>query len=668
MDKLTWRSTLIALLIGLACAFTIWILQPYNDHLLMNSRITTHYLPAMGIGMLLILTLGVNPLLRWKLPQFALSTKQLALILGIILVACTSTAVVQMWPHGLAAANVAVNKDKALNDAHKEMGLPGSLYLDPVEYRSKSPVSLQMARKLDRDNEIPWSAWTGPAFAWGSMIVFVLLLMAGMALIVYPQWRNNERLPFPLLTVQRTLIEAPEGTSRFAPIFRSGLFWAGVIGVTVVYGFAGLKNHTGNAFPAFKLEWGLWEDVWGTSIFRHMHWWVKWNKIVFLIVGITYFVPNRVAFSIWATVALYQVYICIGAEYFAPFHGNAAIEDHRNGAILGVSIIILWLGRKQWKAVMKSMFRPAENDVDRRNRVAGLMFCIGCLGLLVWQMWAGNAFIYAVFAVIMVVLTTLVLARIVAETGIPLTGNSLLAGSMLSLLPISWLSGKAIYLTNSVDLIIGNNASLVSGSVTTMHGLGLDEDEKPRRQAKLAMSLLGVTVLGLVVAGAVHLSMGYTHDKNLKGREVGRNIGALSTVTNGMDTPLKNYARKSWGKSAHNRIAHTIFGLILGVALQIGCLLSPLWPLHPVGLLMMATRGAFIKAIWPSILLGWALKRGIVIYGGAKTYRKAKPLFLGLIVGGVFSELLWAIVPAVLVWLGGDASEINAIRIYPHWG
>ena len=182
------------------------------------------------------------------------------------------------------------------------------------------------------------------------------------------------------------------------------------------------------------------------------------------------------------------------------------------------------------------------------------------------------------------------------------------------------------------------------------------------------MSLLGVMVLGLIVAGAVHLSMGYHHARNLKGREVGRSIGALHTVSNSMNKPLKDFARGSWGKSAQNRIAHTLVGLILGISLQIACLLSPLWPLHPVGLLLMATKGDFIRAIWPSILLGWALKRAIVIYGGAKTYRKAKPLFLGLIIGGVFSEFLWAAVPPILIWLGADASEVGHINIYPHWG
>ena len=39
------------------------------------------------------------------------------------------------------------------------------------------------------------------------------------------------------------------------------------------------------------------------------------------------------------------------------------------------------------------------------------------------------------------------------------------------------------------------------------------------------------------------------------------------------------------------------------------------------------------------------------------------PLFLGLIIGEVFAAILWAIVPAVLIWMGGDAAEIGHISV-----
>jgi len=660
MKKSSGLSTAIAIAIGLSCAFAIWYLQPINNFLLKNSKVADNYLPELGVLLVIMLTLVINPLLRWQVPKFALSGKQLAIVFGIILVACSSAAIMQSWPHSLAFSNEQIAKDKALSEIHDKMDLPESLYVEAVGYEDETPVSSQLVDELDEGASIPWSAWIAPAFSWGTMIAFCLLLMVGLALIVYPQWRDNERLPFPLLAVQQSLIETPENGKLLPPLFRSPVFWIGFIIVAVIYMFQGLHHHTGQAFPGFGLGWGLWflEQL---GIWRHLDWWVKSGRVIFIIIGITYFVPNRVAFSIWATVLIYQLYRMIGYEYFAPFHGGAAIHDHRNGAVLGVAMVIIWLGRTQWAAVAKAMFRPAKDDVDRRNRVAGLIFCIGCLGLLIWQVWAGNSIFYAILAVLMVTITCLVLARIVAETGIPVMGNSLGVMHILDMLPIGWLNAKAIYLTSSVDLVIGPDGSRVSAAVAAMHGFGLDKERGPRRHARLAMGFLGVLLVGLVFAGIVHLWLGYSYPKSLDGKTA---IGLPNAIQQTMHNPLKAFARESWGNAPYSRLGHTIFGMLLGIGLQIACLLSPLWPLHPIGLLIMSGhRGGFILHIWPSILFGWAIKRAILLYGGARAYRTARPLFLGLILGEVFSAILWSVVPAVLVWMGGDAAEIGHINI-----
>ncbi|MFO7821507.1 MAG: DUF6785 family protein, partial [Lentisphaeria bacterium] len=304
------------------------------------------------------------------------------------------------------------------------------------------------------------------------------------------------------------------------------------------------------------------------------------------------------------------------------------------------------------------MFRPAEDDDDRRNRVAGFIFSAGCIGIVGWQLWAGNSLVFALIALAVMFLTTLVLARLVAETGIPIMGNSLGASNILSMFPLNWLSAKAIYLTNSIDLVAGVTSSRVSAAVTSMHGFGLDRDAKPRQHARSAKGFLVLLVVGLLAAGAIHLWMGYNNPKSLDGTQA---IGAVNEIQTAMDTPLKSFARGSWRNYPYNRVGHTIFGLVLAVGLQIGCLLSPLWPLHPAGLILMDTE--FLIWTWPSIFVGWAIKRSIVVYGGARAYRTAQPLFLGLILGEVFAAILWAIVPAVLIWMGGDAADVGHINV-----
>ena len=75
------------------------------------------------------------------------------------------------------------------------------------------------------------------ALAWleDAFLVLLLLLMIGVSLIVYPQWRHNERLPFPLLTVYDSLIEPPGARGCFSPVFRQRIFWLGAIVVFVLH-------------------------------------------------------------------------------------------------------------------------------------------------------------------------------------------------------------------------------------------------------------------------------------------------------------------------------------------------------------------------------------------------------------------------------------------------
>ena len=85
----------------------------------------------------------------------------------------------------------------------------------------------------------------------------------------------------------------------------------------------------------------------------------------------------------------------------------------------------------------------------------------------------------------------------------------------------------------------------------------------------------------------------------------------------------------------YSREAHVMLGFGMAAALFVLCLAMPRWPLHPIGLL--AVQSWVGKTMWPSILVGWLIKQVMVRYGGARLYRSARPFFLGLIIGEVFS-------------------------------
>jgi hypothetical protein len=662
MEKLTPARILVALLLGLAGAEIVWLVQPYNNFVLNNSYIADNYIPELVIGMILVLVLLVNPLLGLGGSVLRLSGRQLALVFGIMLVSVALSQTMRVYPHSLARGNMDACRDKELAEIHEAMDLPPSLYLDPVRYGAEAPVSEQFYDRLEPGNKIPWRAWVPPFFSWGTMVMGAWVMMVGLAMILFPQWKENERLPFPLLAVQQELIEPPEAGRSFPPIFYNKFFWIALSLVLTVHSFNGLSHHSGGMVPKIPTEWNLWM-AFSEGLWRHMDGYAKGGRILFVIVGITFFMPNRVGFSLWFAFVACQLYRMIGYEYLAPFQVEA-INDVRSGAVLAVGLMILWIGRRQWLNVAIAIFRRPASDEDRRNRAAGLVFLAGCAILFAWLLWAGCHPAWALLFLLVAVMAAIVLARIVCETGLPFLA---IYGAgpryVMALAPGRLLDLTTCYVGGFLDMMLSEGGSRTSATVLAMHALGMDRQAKPRQLIRLGYLFIAVLALGVLLCGITHVAMTYHHSGTVDGLRAPVSDWG-STLVNWVHGDLKTLQRGAWGQAPYNRGAHLLFGLLLGAALQVACLFSPGWPLHPVGLLVV--NGWFLGMAWTSIFVGWLLKVLIVKYGGAQGYRLARPLFIGMIAGEVFAAILWALVPVLHVYLlGGDPAEVGRIVIIP---
>ena len=82
-----------------------------------------------------------------------------------------------------------------------------------------------------------------------------------------------------------------------------------------------------------------------------------------------------------------------------------------------------------------------------------------------------------------------------------------------------------------------------------------------------------------------------------------------------------------------------VLWIAIGAALVVGFSMLRFsfawWPLHPVLLLVWGTYPA--QCLWPSFLLGWAVKVLIVRFAGGRVYTQLKPLFIGLVLGEIFA-------------------------------
>ena len=644
-----WLRTSLAVLIGLLGAVAIWIIGPYNNYLFSNTNITDGFLPLAVLTFTLILVLGVNPLLRWIRPRLALSRGQMAMIVGVMLVAAVvpGQGLMRMLPSAVVRMPVEASSNRQLAETIQKMHLPGAAFPDEIAYGAEVPVSSRFVGELDavRGESVPWGAWVGPLYFWGSLVLFGWLMMIGLAAIVMPQWRDNERLPFPLLRLQESMIAPPEKGRLVGPMFRDRKLWVAIGVVVVLRLLNGLSSYYPDSVPSVPLRWDL------GALFTEEPW-VYLRKefyqgqLFFLLVGIAFFIPNRTSFSLWFLVVAYFFYEMVGKAYFPASYSGGSYRDHRLGAIIAISVCVLWLGRKRWGRVFKRMFSPRSRE-GRQDALAGWMFSAGVAGMFCWLVFAakvqaGFALVFTVFAF----MTSLTISRAIAEAGIPFFKIRSELYRVVRLFPAKLVAGTSAYFAVMMGILFTVTTRSSAAALST-HALALNEDVGRRNRGAMGLLLVAVLVIGFLVSGAVHLDMNYHNSVTLDDKP-------LSTDGGYFWASDAIWSLRSVGQEIHptySREFHVGFGFTLAVVLFVLCLAMPRWPLHPIGLLCVSSWMGNI--MWPSVFVCWLVKQLMVRYGGARLYRSARPFFLGLIVGEVFSAMIWTVVP-LLMWLSGQ--------------
>lgn len=635
----------------------IWGVVPYNNFLFQNTYLSDSYLPEIVIGLLMVMVLLINPLLRLIGPGCVLGRRQLALIGSLLLLAAVipSNGLMRMYPRFVAETNKGFNDNTATARIAAEAHLPQSLFPDPLptlDAQGKvkthdTPNSNQFIDELNPGNTLPWSAWMGPMALWGAFILALWMMMLGLAGVVFPQWRDRERLPFPLLNVYQMLTGNTDepSDSTLPDLFHNRGFWIAALTVFAIHGLRGLNEFT-HAFPSIPLSWDL-SSYYTDSILRYAGGVFSKQHIFFTVIGVTYFIPNRYAISAWGWVVGVALYSAVGYVYIPAFNGDAQVSGISFGALFGIATWTLWLGREHWVKVGRAMLGQAGGDPEsRRNRVAGWMFAMGCAGMICWLYCAGCALWWCLVATAGCAIISLLMARIIAETGVPFLWMSKFeVAGLLSLFPLAWQSPSTLYFDGVIYALV-TRASAVSAAVMATLALGFDKNASPTHQSRLLVGGLVVMVVGLVICGAVHLNMGYHSDQ-------------VATAAKTSVARLNDWNRVEHTKYEFFTVAHGYqgLGLVLGIALLWACSRFVSWPIHPVGILFCYF--SIGNLIWFSIFLGWLVKVSMTRLFGSGAYRRARPFLLGLIIGELAAVIFWAWVPVIIVlWTGADPAAV----------
>ena len=659
---MTTLRAAIAVAIGLVWSILIWVLVPYNNFLLNNSFVSDGYLPEIVLFLIVLLVLLVNPFLHSVSETLALTQSQLILIISMLLFAAVvpSNGLMRFFPHSLAMANRQINEQPAIAQAVADSRLPAVLFPDAVGPEKDTPVVDGLLGELFPGDSIPWSAWIKPMFSWGILIVAFWILMIGLGFMVLPHWLQHERLSFPLLRIYRAIAESPKKGSRWSWLFTSRLFWIGCGTVFFLHATNGLAIFTQGTFPAFPLRWDI-SYLFTDGVWMHAPGFLRGSRLYFLFIGLAYFMPNRYSFSIWFMILCYGLFIMFAHTYM-PLFSATTIYDQTSGAFIAMAVWIVWLGRQTYGRLLLSAFGVKGKDpVDADGKLAARLFVVGALGMLLWFIWAGTGWVAGMVFLFLAIVIMIMVARVVAETGItyiwiiPLT-----AERIFRLFPSRWFDTAIVFMERA-HYVIANRASAVSAAVMAMLALGLHVDRPTKHKIRLAWLGLSILVLGFMVCGAVHLHMGYHHYSSLDGLNVpvvGRGAEMMSME------PIRYLLGGRERSFNVGTFRIMVGGAIFATVLLMLCARFPAWPLHPVGLLFVYSSIGLRLVV--SLFLGWLIKSLILRYGGNRAYRAGIPFFLGIMFGEIFANAFWTLVPVLQILFGADPALVDRMIIFQY--
>jgi hypothetical protein len=658
-----WRALFTGLLgVGLICGLT-----PYNDWIVENTFFTGSYLPlGMVLAVFVIVVLVNAPLLRVA-PRWALDHRELAIVVAMLLAASCIPGqglMRQLMPLPVSTTSRA-GLSEPFREALVKMQLPRWLFAVDDVTDANDPVVTRFYTRLQEGESIPWAAWVPPMVGWGVFVAATWGALVAIALALRHQWADNERLRFPLADVQAMLIEPPARGRSLNALFSSPGFWIAAGAVVVVHSLSALAQYHPKVFPVVPVSYDL------NGLFSEQPWsWlaasVKANRVYFTFIGITYFISGRVAFSLWFFFMLKQAASMQSRAMGAEIQ-DAAWADQHLGAAFAFFAGVLFIGRAHFLTILKQMFRGPRDGEARGAYVSyaivgwTLAACVAVMAA--WLTVVGVSPLWTAMIVLFILVTHVVTARIVAQTGLVFIRTHASVPQLYTALPTSAMTPKDVYF-GGIFTLLGPYTTRESLLPFTQHAIQVNEQTSPGRPQRrwLLVAIVLALVVGFPIGAASHLHMYYHHSMALN--TTSTNVESWESLEvwprDFLQTPVERHAQGAFAQPQHRPWLQMAIGAGVMTFLQAMALLFSSWPFAPVGYLTMGTY--YLNNAWFSILIGWVCKVAVVRFGGSRLFEKGKPFFVGLAVGEALAALIWILVGLVLASGGW---EILRIRFLP---
>ena len=567
---------------------------------------------------------------------------------------------------------------------------------DELVQARKTNETRGLAGTLDNTRTVlrrlPWSIWVRPMVMWGLLVSAVFLLLMCLAEWIRRKWIERENLAFPLVEIADGLIRHDSmletSVDARSPQPRrlafNGVFLAGFAAAFLWVSMEALGHYEFTS-RVYDVSFNVSANIFTSDPFRQM------DKVFLVLspiaIGIAFLVSLEVSFSVWAVFFLYSFVVWIGrlsgsADVQAAYagYGGGSNYPFTTEQLLGAATCFAAVALYKTFRGGSAGAQPLQQHspfVPRPLQVAGLIVLPVVIFALFWHMgmhgWRGMLFLGIVSAFVMA--QTIAAARVRAETGLYTQHVSYEFTKFPMVFGLTGLTGAKMYTVYISAAFLP--ISLLFRSLP-QH---LENMELARRHR---MGYRLIAVAGLA-AFLVALTVGML-SFIIQAHYVGDRFWGMWTVYPGQGaTPMGVANYPMWvshftGQESLGRYTHPMGARVAFVAVGFGvfALLAFLrgrfmrFPLHPLGYILLLFSVFFLYVspyhkggegvlpdtswLWGSALAAWAVKKLAIKYGGMNAYKRAKPFFIGLVVGAVVCVFAWNMLDLVCS-LAGEYSQ-----------
>lgn len=612
---------------GLALAAVLAALEPYVKLKLHTNGLCTDSINAGAVLFLFFLALLVWPMKSvrgWKI----LDSRDLAVIFSMLAVACAIPS------HGLLAPLLSMVTGASYyatpNNHFEEMVLARL----PDWLLVKGDAARYFYERLPQGESIPLDAWLKPAMAWGLLLAGVYTVQISLAILLYEQWTQQERLAFPLVRLPLEMVKAGDEKAirRGRFLFRDPLFWAGLVLTLLIVGSRGLTFYFPDVptLPRISARFPILRDT--TTI--HV-------IFSFVIAGFSYLLNTRVLLSVWFFHLLMKVVsgmmtlngVALEGEN-ERWGGSTLLNTHINGGSMIVLVLFgFWMAREHWAGVFREGWRDGTN---RRYRGALIALASGLLLTAGWLFAVGVPMLLTPLVVFAAFITLVGMTRIVAQAGVGFMCSGMPpAAQVYSAVGTGPLGPNGVAALGSLYTWAFEFRTTVMAS--TSGALRLSEQTRTRLGI---FPLAAALVITLVVSSVCIVRLAY--------HEGGANLRS-NWFIHFARIPWDIVVSKSLSPIMPEMVTERCSAMLAGAGVMSFLIALtqkfPWFPMHYIGFPIADIW--MMNQIWASVFLAWVCKLLVLRYGGARTYKRSISFALGLIMGQILAAAAFMIADSI---------------------